>query len=188
MGAVLSIAPVPPSGVRPRIARFILVLHNGVMDFNQWLSSLPGSPTPTTAASRSGLASPTLIRHASKGSTTADNTIKIARAFGVSPVDALVDTGFLRPGESDTARVSARQALADLGIEDALRIVVDRVNASGLFEEDFTMDDLGDGADIIEMHDAGELPELLDLSEMPYVADSSPDEPGEGEEGYHDGP
>lgn len=151
------------------------------MDFNQWLSSLPGSPTPTTAASRSGLASPTLIRHADKGATTADNVIKIARAFGVSPVDALVDAGFLRADEIDTAKVSARQALSDIGIEEALRIVVDRVNASGLFEEDFTVDEVLEDAQIVELH-----PDTTpDVGGLDYVADSSEDEE-EGDPGdYH---
>lgn len=111
------------------------------MDFEQWLSSLPGAPTPTTAATRSQLTASTLIRHAEKGQTTADNVIAIARAFSVSPVDALVDCGFLRPDEIDTAKVSARQALADIGIEDALRIVVDRVNSSGLFEGEYTVEE-----------------------------------------------
>ena len=112
------------------------------MNFNEWLSTLPGSPTHTTAATRSKLTASTLIRHSEKGASTADNVIAIARAFGVSAVDALVDNGFLREDEIDTAKVSARQALADLGIDDALRIVVDRVNASGLFETPFTVDEV----------------------------------------------
>lgn len=114
------------------------------MNFNQWLQTLPGSPTPTMAATKSGLASPTLIRHAERGRTTADNVIAIARSYGVSPVDALVDTGFLRPDEIDQSKVSARQALSDLGIDEALRTVVERVNGSGLFEEEFTVNDVMD--------------------------------------------
>lgn len=148
------------------------------MAFTQWLSTLPGSPTPTTAATRSALTASTLIRHAEKGRSTADNVIAIARAFGVSPVDALVDNGFLRPDEIDTAKVSARQALSDLGIEEALRIVVDRVNSSGLFENDFSVDD---GIDVFNPELTFQRPPEL------YVADRRKPEPVEGDDEYGDG-
>lgn len=106
------------------------------MDFTEWLQSLPGSPTPTIAANRSGLTNTTLIRHASRGATTADNVIAIARAYGVSPVDALVDTGHLEPNEASSERMEIRMALRAASIAekwdsiaediDGMRIVVGR--------------------------------------------------------------
>lgn len=148
------------------------------MNFADWLQTLPGAPTPTQAATKSRLASPTLIRHAERGHTTADNIIKIARAFNVSPVDALVDNGFLCAAEIDRAKVTARQALHDLGIDEALRTVVERVNASGLFAEDFTtkevVDDLAEHRSVLDADD-GTVREF-DYAEYEYAADSSASE------------
>ncbi|WP_368267028.1 DNA-binding protein [Corynebacterium ulcerans] len=81
------------------------------MNFEQWLQSLPGSPSPTTAARKAGLVNVTLLRHAEKGETTADNIIAIARAYGIPPVDALVTTGHLRPDEIGGERTSIKMAL-----------------------------------------------------------------------------
>ncbi|WP_040422121.1 hypothetical protein [Corynebacterium lipophiloflavum] len=88
------------------------------MDFNDWLSSLPGSPTPTIAANKAGLTNTTLIRHATKGQTTADNVIAIARAYGVRPVDALIATGHLEPEEAASERMAIRMALRSASIAE----------------------------------------------------------------------
>ncbi|BAC17633.1 hypothetical protein [Corynebacterium efficiens] len=107
------------------------------MNFIEWLNSLPGSPTPTLAANHSGLAGPTLIRHAQRGKTTADNVIKIAKAYGVSPIDALVELGFLSPEDVSDTRIPLKSALEEAGVSELLESLVKRVNASGLFEGTF---------------------------------------------------
>ena len=80
------------------------------MDFLEWLESLPGGATPTTAAKKAGLASPTLLRHAERGWTTADNVIAIARAYGVPPVDALVELDILDASEAGGDAVRLKEA------------------------------------------------------------------------------
>ncbi|OKX85153.1 hypothetical protein [Corynebacterium glutamicum] len=157
------------------------------MNFAQWLKSLPGSPTPTSAARKSGLIDATLIRHAAKGSSTADNVIKISRAYGVSPIDALVELGFLKSDDVEGSRVSLRRALDEASVAELLEYLVRAVNRSGMFDGEYSADDLISGGNVINFptssdnHDDDEWePEL-------YVAKRKKPEPGEGDDDYGDG-
>lgn len=132
----------PRPFIFPGLDRFILELQNGLMDFKKWLTTLPGAPTPSIAAKAAGLAGPTLLRHAERGHSTADNVITIARAYGVPPVDALVDTGFLRLDEVAGETISLQQAFARATMNDAMQLLVDKLNESGLFEGTLTVADL----------------------------------------------
>lgn len=107
-------------------------LHNGVMEFLEWLESLPGGATPTTAAKKAGLASPTLLRHAERGYTTADNVIAIARAYGVPPVDALVDLGFLQPDEAGGEAVRLKEALAKASISQLWDATAEKIDGTNV--------------------------------------------------------
>lgn len=107
------------------------------MDFNEWLKSLPGAPTPTTAARNARLVDATLIRHAAKGQTTADNVIAIARAYNVSPIDALVATGHLGADEASSARLDLRMALKGATVEELWDAMAEKVDGSRLFIEHF---------------------------------------------------
>lgn len=107
------------------------------MDFNEWLKSLPGAPTPTTAARNARLVDATLIRHATKGQTTADNVIAIARAYNVSPIDALVATGHLGADEASSARLDLRMALKGATVEELWDAMAEKVDGSRLFIEHF---------------------------------------------------
>lgn len=102
------------------------------MDFNDWLSSLPGAPTPTLAANKSGLTNTTLIRHAARGHTTADNVIAISRAYGVSPVEALVSTGHLNPDEASSERIDVRVALRAATIQEKWDSIADDIDSMQL--------------------------------------------------------
>nr|DAU95536.1 MAG TPA: hypothetical protein [Caudoviricetes sp.] len=113
------------------------MIHNGSMAFVDWLKTLPGAPTPTIAAKRSNLSGPTLLRHSERGYSTADNVIRIARAYGVNPVDALVDNGILQTEELGGERSTVRKALKEATVEELLETLVEYVNNSGLIEGKF---------------------------------------------------
>ena len=100
------------------------------MEFLEWLESLPGGATPTTAAKKAGLASPTLLRHAERGYTTADNVIAIARAYGVPPVDALVELGFLEPSETGGEAVRLKEALKDASISQLWDAMAEKIDGT----------------------------------------------------------
>lgn len=79
------------------------------MDIQEWLKSLPGSPTVSQAADYSGVSKATLLRHAKKGQTTAEYAIEIARAYQRNEVQALIDLGIIN-----------HDAVESFGIERAL--------------------------------------------------------------------
>ncbi|MCK2199155.1 hypothetical protein MUN38_00155 [Corynebacterium callunae] len=72
-----------------------------------WLKSLPGEPSITSAARESGIQKTTLMRQLDRGSISPENVIEIARAFEVNPVDALVATGWLNANEVKIVGVKA---------------------------------------------------------------------------------
>lgn len=74
---------------------FCRLVHNEPMTLQEWLKSLPGSPTVSQAADHSGVSKATLLRHDKKGETTAEYAISIARAYEVNEVQALIDLGFI---------------------------------------------------------------------------------------------
>lgn len=103
------------------------------MDINSWLSSLPGAPTPTEAAKQAKIPHATLLRHAQRGETTAENVIAIARAYGVAPVDALVELGFLTSEEAVSERLGIREALKGATIQEKWDSLADDVDGQRLF-------------------------------------------------------
>lgn len=66
------------------------------MNIEEWLNTLPGSPTVSQAADHTpGVSKATFLRHADKGKTTAEYVIAIARAHNVNEIQALADMGFI---------------------------------------------------------------------------------------------
>ena len=159
------------------------------MSFSTWLKTLPGSPTPTIAAKKSGLAAPTLLRHVERGYSTADNVIAIAKAYGVSPIDALVDNEMLAISDLGHERSPIKAALRKATITELLETLIERVNSSGLVEGHFEMSDITGG---YGLHDTVRDEDLSPDDGWQYeemaAADDSPDEPMLGDDGYHDGP
>ena len=168
------------------------------MDFLEWLESLPGGATPTTAAKKAGLASPTLLRHAERGWTTADNVIAISRAYGVPPVDALVTLGFLDASEAGGDAVRLKEALEQASISQLWDTMAAKIDGLHLTVGKFPrMDDIAISVaddDLKARREAGVERQFKGANwrDNPkpesHVADSSPREPGPGDDGYHDGP
>lgn len=118
-------------------------VHNAVMKFKKWLESLPGSPTPTVAGRKAGLVTTTVLRHAEKDETNSDTVIAIARAYGVPPVDALVDLGFLRADEAGGEAVRMKEALKEASISQLWDTMADKIDGLHLTVGKFPrMDDI----------------------------------------------
>lgn len=157
----------------------LTLVHNEPMDIQDWLSTLPGSPTPSQAADKAGVSKATLLRHVNKGQTTAEYVISIARAHGVNEIEALIDL-----------EIVDANAVLELGIDKALDLATNRQLLAaierrtdpefqksvgirpGIINPDFrTLDDLAK-----RRHTTPETPPHV--QDYPYdaVADSSPDE------------
>lgn len=65
------------------------------MNIKEWLNTLPGAPSVSQAADHAEVSKATFLRHEKKGETTAEYAIKIARAYKVNEVQALLDLGFI---------------------------------------------------------------------------------------------
>ena len=65
------------------------------MNINEWLNSLPGSPTVSKAADHAGVSKATFLRHEKNGKTTAEYVTKIARAYDVNEIQSLINLGFV---------------------------------------------------------------------------------------------
>ena len=79
------------------------------MNINEWLKSLPGSPTVSQAADHAGVSKATFLRHEKNGKTTAEYVTKIARAYDVNEIQSLINLGFVQ--EAAVMEVAIEKAL-----------------------------------------------------------------------------
>ena len=77
------------------------------MDARKWFTQLPGSPSITWASDASGISQTTISLQLKHNQLSAGNVIKLCQAFGKSPVDGLVETGYIVPSDLDGAGVIA---------------------------------------------------------------------------------
>lgn len=80
-----------------------------LMDFRAWIAALPGAPTQTEAAEAASVDKSTLSRQLKRGALSMEVVSALARAHGVKPADALVQTGLLAP--EDVEGVGVAEAL-----------------------------------------------------------------------------
>lgn len=175
----------------PVLDTFSRMVHNEPMKLQEWLSTLPGSPTVSQAADHSGISKATLLRHAKSGKTTAEFIIGISRAYEVNEVDSLLALGFI-----------SRSAIDEYGVEAALegatnQQLLDEImrrsdpEARYLFGNEGGDDVIGldpSVAPIASLDDARSNNDESDVHSLPYAADSSDTEPEPGDDDYHDGP
>lgn len=109
------------------------------MEMKEWLDDV--APSVNAAAGEIGMTTSTLARQlASRDGLPAETVIRIARAYGRPPVEALVELGFLDAGEVSQGidRVEVSVALARATEKDLLREIGARLdrNDSGPREVD----------------------------------------------------
>lgn len=102
------------------------MVHNCTMTPHEWLKSIGATDSLRDIATRAGLSHATLSRQIGDGRFLMDTTLRLARAFGVSPVAALVSNGHLTPEEAtfDSATSLQTATDAELVMEVARRLDV----------------------------------------------------------------
>lgn len=70
------------------------------MKHTKWFEERVAGDSVNAAAGLAGLDQATLNRQLKRGSLPAESVIKISRAYGYSPIQGLVDTGYLNITES----------------------------------------------------------------------------------------
>lgn len=66
------------------------------MTTTKWLDRTRGEDTVNAAAEKAGIVQSTLLRQSQRGTLGVIETIKIARAYGVNPLEPLLEAGLLR--------------------------------------------------------------------------------------------
>lgn len=142
------------------------------MNHRNWYARLTDNEAERAAALRAGVTPSTLHRQLAADHLSAENVIALARAYGENPARALAATGHLDIQEITEFSVDeVGELLTD---QQLIRLLALRIDA----DPQAWFGTFGELAD----EDA----EVIDLGV--YAADSSPDEPEEGDEGFGEGP
>lgn len=144
----------------------------GHMEHVEWFNRLTSNASGREAATRAQITVSTLNRQLSAGRLSAEYVIELSRAYGASPVEGLAATDYITFEEATGSSVAETADL--LSDPELIRALALRINADpaawfGTFGE-LTEED----AEVIELG--------------AFAADSSPDEPEEGDEGFGEGP
>ena len=165
------------------------MVHNEPMELQEWLSTLPGSPTVSQAADHSHVSKATLLRHAKTGKTTAEFVVTISRAYRVNEVESLVKLGFITDKAVDGYGIEA--ALSSATNEELLEEILRRSDpqARYLFGNEGDEDTIGLAPHLTpvseppaSLHDDDDgIVREFDYEPGEYATDSSPNEQEERE-------
>lgn len=161
------------------------------MDIEEWLNELTKNATRRAIADKTGYAQSTLSRQLERGYLRPEMVIALCRGYGRSPVTGLIETGYLQKWE--TEGVSIPYALEQATNTQLLDEIMRRSDpeARELFGGQ------GRENEVVGLAPVEDLPTPPHKSEgwrnkprphQAHVADTTPPEPGPGDDGYHDGP
>lgn len=127
------------------------------MNFESWLDTLIAPETRAMAAKRAGYAQSTISRQLDRGHLRPEMVIALCRAYDRSPVDGLVETGYLFPHE-----------IHGVGVEQALDMATNQ-QVLALIERRITVDDdrdfrAGGDSNVIGLHRPVEFDPMRDVA------------------------
>lgn len=138
-----------------------------VMEHNEWLRNVTSDST-NAVARQAGLVPRTFARQVERGRIDAESVIGIAVAYGIHPVGALADTGYI---DNKFAREIDPSAALSLVSEEALAREVLRRMKMGIRTDAFT-------TPVDELAERRRVSEVSDTMPDTAVADESPEEGG----------
>jgi len=145
--------------------------------FEQWLRTFRGQDSDRQIALASGLPPTTLARQLREDTVTVETAVKIARAHQVSVVPALLALGVLT--ERDLEAYTSQMKVELVSDEELAAEVLKRMKRGG---------EIWDRPVSQVEDDLRQRRAQKDRDLGVYAADSSPDEPEEGDEGFGEGP
>ena len=99
------------------------------MDNSNWVMTLIGADSLREAGRKIGASSSTISRQLERGKLQPETVIALCRAYGRSPVDGLVETGYLTV-EDTASKASTSMALRRYSIEERWNSIADEVNGA----------------------------------------------------------
>lgn len=173
---------VSRSHVLPRHAPYGIMQ---LMDYRAWIAALPGHPTQTEAGDAAGIDRSTVSRQLKRGALSMEVVAAMARAHGVKPADALVQTGHLQP--EDIEGVGVEEALSHATNRQLFDEIESRADmeATAMFGKSIGVINPRPNAEVIDFpsnaQGEDDTPAVeSDWDDIPedIVADSSPEEGG----------
>lgn len=157
-------------------------------EHKEWFEKLTQNASGRAAADLANISPATMNRQLARNALSAETVIALARAYGRSPVRALLETGYLLPEE--TGMPSPEELLRSLSDQQVIADVARRIDSEpahwvGTFDE---VVERGSAPRLTPVSDvSASLPDEDDGTVMdwddsiPHAADSSPDEQAERE-------
>lgn len=158
------------------------------MDINEWIKGLIGEDSYRAAAVKADTTGPTITRQLQKGHLSPEMVIALCRAYDRSPVQGLIETGYIN--EYEVEGVDLAIALHDATNEQLLNEILRRSDPEARYlfgaDGDPEVVDIDDavGAAVFDIrpphvdpsdYDDGTV-RHFDYDESEYAADSSLDE------------
>lgn len=146
----------------------------------EWFEETTRGSTVNAAAAKAGVVQRTLARQLDKGLISAENVIKIALAYDVHPVGALVSTGYIDSSYAEA--IDPKTAVQLISEEDLASEVLRRMK---LGRNTATLT-----TPISELPGISTQSEVADLAQVRgsrYAADRRMREPQEGDDDYGSG-
>ena len=127
------------------------------MEINEWFNALTDGATTRSAGTKIGVSHTTISRQLRAGELSAEVVIALCRAYDRSPVDGLVETGYLFPHE-----------IHGVGVEQALDMATNQ-QVLALIERRITVDDdrdfrAGGDSNVIGLHRPVEFDPMRDVA------------------------
>ena len=148
------------------------------MNFESWLTDLIGNDTRRVASSKAGMAESTLSRQLSRGSLSPEMVIALCRAYDRSPVQGLIETGYINDYEVEGPDVAI--ALEKATNQQLLDEIMKRSDPQARYLFGGDEDTIGLSPQLSVVSDADDMNDgtVRDFNYAPeeYAADSSVDE------------
>lgn len=112
------------------------LLHHCNMSINRWIEKIAGTDVRRRIAAHVGMEQSTLNRQMASGEPAPETVVRIARAYGASPVEGLTILGLIN--ESEVQRAAAMAALESASDQDIVAEVLRRLESTQQDHPEFT--------------------------------------------------
>lgn len=166
------------------IANYVFVRYNERMDHKEWLEKITGDSV-NAIAKRIEVKQRTLAAQLDRDDLPPENVIKIAEHYGIHPVGALVETGYL--DEKWASQIDPFLAVRKLTDEQILEEILRRMKLPGDHREFTTPVDelIEERGNVTHMRHTDVLAPLPDLENLDYVAQHDTNQPTNDEYAEH---
>lgn len=155
------------------------------MEHSEWLQKVSKGDSINASANKAGIQQRTLARQVDRERIDAESVIALAIAYGIHPVGALVETGYI--DEKWASQIDPFLAVRKLTDEQILEEILRRMKLPGDHREFTTPVDelIEERGNVTPLPHTDVLAPLPDLDTLDYVAQHDTDQPTNDEYAEH---